>query len=200
MAARHVGRRIGTVSSQHRAAERRRRSTPAAPHRVQRGKRETLTPGERRHLIQLVACGSIFVLLVAVKLLLPGRMAQVNAKLTGMLEQNIDVQAVFSAVGRAVSGEADVDVALQDMYQAVFDPQEDSAVEVSAPAGGEAVSLQLPAAIAPLRAFRTGTGSRLKRHSDRWAPAATQAWAPPRTSAHSRFTAGPASTAAISPG
>ena len=137
MAARHVGRRIGTVSSQHRAAERRRRSTPAAPHRVQRGKRETLTPGERRHLIQLVACGSIFVLLVAVKLLLPGRMAQVNAKLTGMLEQNIDVQAVFSAVGRAVSGEADVDVALQDMYQAVFDPQEDSAVEVSAPAGGE---------------------------------------------------------------
>ena len=159
MAARHVGRRIGTVSSQHRAAERRRRSTPAAPHRVQRGKRETLTPGERRHLIQLVACGSIFVLLVAVKLLLPGRMAQVNA----MLEQNIDVQAVFSAVGRAVSGEADVDVALQDMYQAVFDPQEDSAVEVSAPAGGEAVSLQLPAAIAPLRAFRTGTGS-----SDGW--------------------------------
>ena len=50
MAARHVGRRIGTVSSQHRAAERRRRSTPAAPHRVQRGKRETLTPGERQHL------------------------------------------------------------------------------------------------------------------------------------------------------
>ena len=71
-----------------------------------------------------MACGSIFVLLVAVKLLLPGRMAQVNAKLTGMLEQNIDVQAVFSAVGRAVSGEADVDVALQDMYQAVFDPQD----------------------------------------------------------------------------
>ena len=71
MAARHVGRRIGTVSSQHRAAERRRRSTPAAPHRVQRGKRETLTPGERRHLIQLVACGSIFVLLVAGKLPLP---------------------------------------------------------------------------------------------------------------------------------
>lgn len=163
MAARHVGRRIGTVSSQHRAAERRRRSTPAAPHRVQRGKRETLTPGERRHLIQLVACGSIFVLLVAVKLLLPGRMAQVNAKLTGMLEQNIDVQAVFSAVGRAVSGEADVDVALQDMYQAVFEPQESPAVEASAPAGGEAVALRLPAAIEPLRAFRIGTGS-----SDGW--------------------------------
>ena len=192
MAARHVGRRIGTVSSQHRAAERRRRSTPAAPHRVQRGKRETLTPGERRHLIQLVACGSIFVLLVAVKLLLPGRMAQVNAKLTGMLEQNIDVQAVFSAVGRAVSGEADVDVALQDMYQAVFDPQEDSAVEVSAPAGGEAVSLQLPAAIAPLRAFRTGTGS-----SDGWLdlPAAASQTAETAQTAEADQTAETAETA-----
>ena len=171
MAARHVGRRIGTVSSQHRAAERRRRSTPAAPHRVQRGKRETLTPGERRHLIQLVACGSIFVLLVAVKLLLPGRMAQVNAKLTGMLEQNIDVQAVFSAVGRAVSGEADVDVALQDMYQAVFDPQ---------------------AAIAPLRAFRTGTGS-----SDGWLdlPAAASQTAETTQTAEADQTAETAETA-----
>ena len=37
--------------------------------------------GLRQHLLSL---------LVAVKLLLPGRMAQVNAKLTGMLEQNID--------------------------------------------------------------------------------------------------------------
>ena len=167
MAARHVGRRIGTVSSQHRAAERRRRSTPAAPHRVQRGKRETLTPGERRHLIQLVACGSIFVLLVAVKLLLPGRMAQVNAKLTGMLEQNIDVQAVF-------------------------DPQEDSAVEVSAPAGGEAVSLQLPAAIAPLRAFRTGTGS-----SDGWLdlPAAASQTAETTQTAEADQTAETAETA-----
>ena len=126
------------------------------------------------------------------KLLLPGRKAQVNAKLTGMLEQNIDVQAVFSAVGRAVSGEADVDVALQDMYQAVFDPQEDSAVEVSAPAGGEAVSLQLPAAIAPLRAFRTGTGS-----SDGWLdlPAAAAQTAETAQTAEADQTAETAETA-----
>ena len=163
MAARHAGRRISTVSSQHRTAERRQRSAPAAPRRGQRGRRETLSFGEKRRLAQLVACGSIFVLLVAVKLLLPGRMAQMNARLTGMLEQNIDVQGVFSAVGRAVSGEADVSVALQDMYQAVFEPQESPAVEASAPAGGEAVAPRLPAAIEPLRAFRIGTGS-----SDGW--------------------------------
>ena len=163
MAIRQMGRRVSTVSARQRAAEKRRRSAPAAPGRTRHGKRETLSPGEKRHLAQLVACGSIFVLLVAVKLLLPGRMAQVNERLTGMLEQNIDVQGVFSAVGRAVSGEADVSVALQDMYQAVFEPQESPAVEASAPAGGEAVALRLPAAIEPLRAFRIGTGS-----SDGW--------------------------------
>ena len=90
MAARQMGRRVSTVSARQRAAEKRRRSAPAAPGRARHGKRETLSPGEKRHLVQLVACGSIFVLLVAVKLLLPGRMAQVNERLTGMLEQNID--------------------------------------------------------------------------------------------------------------
>ena len=164
MAVRQTGRRVSTVSGSRtrRGAEQRRQSAPAAG-RARRGKRENLSPGERRHLVQLVACGSVFVLLVAVKLLLPGRMAQVNERLTGMLEQNIDVQGVFSAVGRAVSGEADVNVALQDMYQAVFDPQEAPAVEASAPAGGEAVDVRLPAAIEPLRAFRTGAGG-----SDGW--------------------------------
>ena len=165
MAVRQTGRRVSTVSGSRtrRGAEQRRQSAPAAG-RARRGKRENLSPGERRHLVQLVACGSVFVLLVAVKLLLPGRMAQVNARLSGMLEQNIDVQGVFSAVGRAVSGEADVNVALQDMYQAVFNPQEAApAVEASAPAGGEAVDVQLPSAIEPLRSFRTGTGS-----SDGW--------------------------------
>ena len=161
MAVRQTGRRVSTVSGARprRGAEQRRQRAPAAG-RARRGKRETLSPGERRHLVQLVACGSVFVLLVAVKLLLPGRMAQVNARLSGMLEQNIDVQGVFSAVGRAVSGEADVNVALQDMYQAVFNPQEAApAVEASAPAGGEAVDVRLPSAIEPLRSFRTGAGS-----------------------------------------
>ena len=165
MAVRQTGRRVSTVSGSRtrRGAEQRRQSAPAAG-RARRGKRENLSPGERRHLVQLVACGSVFVLLVAVKLLLPGRMAQVNARLSGMLEQNIDVQGVFSAVGRAVSGEADVNVALQDMYQAVFNPQEAApAVEASAPAGGEAVDVRLPSAIEPLRSFRTGTGG-----SDGW--------------------------------
>ena len=111
-----------------------------------------------------MACGGVFVLLVAVKLLLPDRLAQVNGRLTGMLEQNMDVRAVFSAVGRAVSGEADVDVALQDVYQAVFRPQELSpAVEAAAAPAGEEVDLLPPDVMAPLRSFRSGTGT-----SDGW--------------------------------
>ena len=160
MAARQMGRRVSSASWSRtkRAVEKRRRCAPAGPYGVQRGKRETMAPGEKRHLFQMVVCCGVFVALVAVKLLLPGRLSQVNDQLSGALERNIDMEAVFSAVGRAVSGEADVGIALQDMYQAVFNPQEDtSAVEASA-AVGEAATLQIPAPIDALRAFRTGTG------------------------------------------
>ena len=167
MNTRQAGRRVQTAASRRKAAEARRRTQTTA-RTPGRGRREHApSPGERRRLIQLLACGGVFVLLVAVKLLLPGKLAQVNGELSGALERNIDVEAVFSAVGRAVSGEADVDVALQDVYQAVFRPGDtETAVEVSA-AAGEEVDLAMPDAMAPLRAFRAGTGG-----SDGWLPAA----------------------------
>ncbi len=67
MAARHVGRRIGTVSS---SIGRRKGGggVPGCAAQGPAGKTGNSDSGERRHLIQLVACGSIFVLLVAVKL------------------------------------------------------------------------------------------------------------------------------------
>ena len=161
MAVRQTGRRVRDEAPR-RGAERKHTAPAVRPSR--RGKREALAPSERRRLIQMVACGGVFVLLVAVKLLLPDRLAQVNGRLTGMLEQNMDVRAVFSAVGRAVSGEADVDVALQDVYQAVFRPQELSpAVEAAAAPAGEEVDLLPPDVMAPLRSFRSGTGT-----SDGW--------------------------------
>lgn len=119
MTSRQAGRRISTI-----AAERRTRGRRSGARRAVRRSGETLSPGERRRLIQLVACGGIFVLLVAVKLLLPGRMAQINRLLTGPMAQNMDVQAVFSAVGRAFAGESDVGGAARDVYQAVFHPEE----------------------------------------------------------------------------
>lgn len=95
-------------------------------------KSDALSPKERRRLIRLVACGSIFVLLVAVKLLLPTQLVGFREELSRAMERNIDVQAVFSAVGRAASGEED---AAQEVYRAVFLPKE---------AGAERTAAQLP--------------------------------------------------------
>ena len=164
-----------------RAAPRRRKEERSAPVRssARQGKQEPLSPRERRRFVQLVACCGLFVTLVAVKLLLPGRMDRLDARLTGLLEQNIDVEEMFSAVGRAASGEADVSIALQDVYQAVFSPREPEAVEASGGAGAE-VELQLPGAIEGLRASRAGEAAwpETPRTSQTEQPAAETAASP----------------------
>ena len=144
MTSRQAGRRIGTIAAQRRRQTRRR----SGAHLAGRRRGESLSAAERRLLIQLVACGGIFVLLVAVKLLLPGRMAQLGQLLAGPMEQNVDVQAVFSAVGRAFAGESDVSGAAKDVYRAVFHPEEPGEIL-------EAAALEdLPEAMDTLRAYR----------------------------------------------
>lgn len=128
MTSRQVGYKIGVMTGQRKGKK--RGGARRAVHR----RDETATPKERRRFIQLVACAGIFVLLVAVKLLLPGRMAPIQEKITRAMEQNMDVQGVFSAVGKAVSGEADMEDTLEDVYQAVFRPQEEEALETAAKA------------------------------------------------------------------
>lgn len=111
-----------------RAAAARRAGSGGARRRTEPVKR-----GERRLLLQLVLCGSVFVLLVAVKLLLPARMEQLQTCLSGALEQNMDVQAVFSAVGRAFSGESEVRTAAGEVYRAVFGGEPDAVAVSAAP-------------------------------------------------------------------
>ena len=137
MASRYSGRRVSTI-----AAEKKRRKTmhskSSGAHRSPARQKEVpLTSRERQRLIQLVVCGSVFVLLVAVKLLLPGRVAVLNATLSNVLEQNMDLQAVFSAVGRTFSGEEDWTGAAQEVYRAVFAPEEGEALETAAHSGIE---------------------------------------------------------------
>ena len=72
-------------------------------------------------MIRLVACGTASVLLVVAKLALPARMERFNAKLAEVLSRNMDVQAVFSAVGRGIAG--DGSGAAEEVYQAVFHPE-----------------------------------------------------------------------------
>lgn len=82
-------------------------------------KNKRISAREQRQLIQLVICGSVFVLFVAVKLLLPGKVAAFNERLSGALERSVDVQAVFSAIGQTFAGEETAD----GVYRAVFGPE-----------------------------------------------------------------------------
>lgn len=137
MASRYSGRRVSTI-----AAEKKRRKTvhtkvSGARRSTGKQKEVPLSSRERQRLIQLVICGSVFVLLVAVKLLLPGRMAALNATLSDALQQNMDLQAVFSAVGRTFSGEEDWTGAAEEVYRAVFEPEAGEALETAAHSGIE---------------------------------------------------------------
>lgn len=153
MTSRQAGRRLMT-------AQARRRSVQGAQS-VRGGRRrksEPLAAKDLRRLAQLVACGSIFVALVAAKLLLPARMAAFNEKLSAAMERNMDVQAVFSAVGRAFSGEEGV----AGVYQAVFHPQEE-AVQTGAASQEEGAAFQAPklrdgAALETLQSYRREPG------------------------------------------
>ena len=112
MTSRQAGRRLMHARARRRSAQ-----------SVRSGARksEPLTAKDLRLMLRLVACGVIFVALVAAKLLLPARMADFNQQLSAAMERNMDVQAVFSAVGRAFSREEGSGVA--EVYEAVFHPQ-----------------------------------------------------------------------------
>ena len=154
MTSRQAGRRLMTERA-------RRRNVRGG---ARRRREESLTAKDLRRLLQLVACGSIFVALVAAKLLLPARMAAFNAKLSVAIERNMDVQAVFSAVGRVFSGEEGG--SMGEVYQAVFHPQEE-AVRTGTVSSAEdeparlttqkTPRLQDGAALESLRRYRTGS-------------------------------------------
>lgn len=115
-----------------------------------------LAEKERRQLLQLVVCAVTFVLLVAVKLLLPARMVGIRENLSLAMERNMDVQSVFRAVGRAFSGEDDVAEAANDVYQAVFHPEETAVpVRTSAPA---ALATEDVSALETLQEYRREWG------------------------------------------
>jgi len=107
-------------------------------HSKSRGKRrEKGKHGGRRmrqdkYLIQLVVAGAIFVLLTALKLLLPEGMTVFAGNLQQNLGENADFKAAFSAVGEAIAGEQSVGDSLQEAYTAVFAPQKYHAQQAAA--------------------------------------------------------------------
>ena len=149
MTSRQAGRRLMTAQARRRSVQSVQRA------RGGRRKSEPLAAKDLRLMLRLVACGGIFVALVAAKLLLPAKMAGFNEKLSAAMERNMDVQAVFSAVGRVFSGEEGVG----EVYQAVFHPQEDAVQTGAVSPQAEDMTTRTPklrdgAALETLRAFR----------------------------------------------
>ena len=89
---------------------------------------------EQVRLRQLIVSAVILVAVVAVKLLVPQVLEEHAARLQGLLGEDTDFVAAFSAIGRAVGIEGGIEDALNDAYTAVFGG---AAVEDTADGGFE---------------------------------------------------------------
>jgi murein DD-endopeptidase MepM/ murein hydrolase activator NlpD len=118
MYSRQVVRKTSSVAASRRTSAK----CPVAQQFTEKKRRQS-NKGQRQ-LAQFLVCGSVFVLLVAAKLMLPKPMARINAKLSQAMERNINVQQVFSAMGNVFAGENNMEQAADQVYQAVFHPEE----------------------------------------------------------------------------
>lgn len=100
---------------------------------------------EKRRQLRLLLSAFVLLLAVLIKLLAPAFMRSVQAKLAPALDANVDVQEVFSAVGRAVSGGGDAAESWREAARAVFSPasvEGGTAAETAAAETGRAETLR----------------------------------------------------------
>lgn len=122
--------------------------------------------GELMRWLRLLICAAIFLALVVTKVQMPEHFAQLRSVFSAQMEQSMDYREVFSAVGKAVSGEATVRDALNEVYLEVFRPEQredNQAVETAASSSFSSFSQQEP--VNALLAFpqHWGDGSLLLR-------------------------------------
>lgn len=104
-----------------RAVRRRaRRATAQLPPRASGTKRREEDPRVQRRLWQTLVCGGVFVLLIALKLIMPGDLAGVRGTLGQWLVRDADFVAAFHSIGQAVGGAKDIAESLGEAYTAVF--------------------------------------------------------------------------------
>lgn len=78
---------------------------------------------------RLLVCAVVFLALVVTKVNMPERFQELRGLFAAQMENSVDYRAVFSAVGRAVSGESSVQEAANNVYVEVFRPASVQAVE-----------------------------------------------------------------------
>ena len=103
-----------------------RRPRPAPPSRPKAP--PPASPQSKRRLRQLVVSAALLLAVIAVKFLAPAALERCRGTLLELLGADTDFVEVFSAAGRAFSGDGPLSDALNDAYTAVFGP---SPVEAS---------------------------------------------------------------------
>ncbi len=111
--------RYSTVAEDYRSGKSRLYS---AGRERGRGRDEAMGRGELLRWIQLVVCAAIFLALVVAKINMPARFESLRAAFSAQMEHSVDYREVFSAVGRAVSGEESLQKVAGDVYAEVFRP------------------------------------------------------------------------------
>ena len=129
------------------------------------------SPALQRTFWRILICGTIFVSLVALKLITPNNLSDMRGTLGAWLVRDADFKAAFSALGQTVSGEGGVADKLGQAYIAVFGEKESDATEVS---GDAQISAASPTASddnadAQQGEERTG-GEEVSDHDDRADP------------------------------
>lgn len=136
-------RRRAYRPARRRAARTTARAAPRSRGRTYAAAAER--PVLSRGLLRVVICGAVFVALIALKLVLPGKMARVRDTVGAWLVRDADFTSAFSALGHAVSGESGALDALGDAYIAVFGGEKQTR-EVSGAAEIAAGEAEQPAA------------------------------------------------------
>lgn len=97
------------------------------------GKKDSFSRTELLRWVRLLVCAAIFLAMVVTKVNMPERFEELRAVVSGQMSQSVDYREVFSAVGRAVGGEATVQQSLNDVYMEVFHPaqNQNQAVETA---------------------------------------------------------------------
>lgn len=91
---------------------------------------------EQRTLLRLLFSAAILLLAVGARILAPELMTSLQERFSRAVSAEMDVQEVFSAVGRAVSGGEDPG-GWEEVYRAVFAPGEETAAPIAGRMEGE---------------------------------------------------------------
>lgn len=134
---------------------RRRGNNSAVRRRGAAQQQKPISGRERLRLAQFVICAVIFISVVAVKLLLPGKLGAVRDSVSAAMSRNMDVTEVFSAVGKAFSGKENFKKGAREVYQAVFHP-ESGAVETAASIPADLENSATKSDAQPSHAKKTG--------------------------------------------